>query len=317
MNKIIREKEIIKLKRELAYKYIYVMSIALIAFMMEFLYTEDYFMSYYLLAGLILLLIVFFSLKRYPFIKVVRMYMITMPFYNFVIICKFWLLSAASIVWVISIPFWAYIFFEKKEIIWFTAYAFLHILIPFFFAGTFAQYFENRVVIPSRYTDSFVYIFNLLLIFIGAYYKTKIRTLKVLSIIEEKEKITLPVTLDETFDPTGELFQKIEEKVTEKMLFKNSKLSLSLLSSSINVNNNYISKAIRNKGFNNFKHYINSHRISYVKTLIQENDLKKVNLMYIYTEAGFQNQSTFNKVFREIEGITPSEFIQSLKDTEE
>ncbi len=34
---------------------------------------------------------------------------------------------------------------------------------------------------------------------------------------------------------------------------------------------------------------------------------------YIYLSAGFRHQSTFNKVFKEIEGITPSEYIKGGK----
>ncbi len=35
--------------------------------------------------------------------------------------------------------------------------------------------------------------------------------------------------------------------------------------------------------------------------------------MFVYTEAGFKNQSTFNRVFKQIEGMTPSEYIRNLK----
>ncbi|WP_353886233.1 helix-turn-helix domain-containing protein [uncultured Chryseobacterium sp.] len=33
--------------------------------------------------------------------------------------------------------------------------------------------------------------------------------------------------------------------------------------------------------------------------------------MYIYTEAGFTSQSTFNRVFKQLEGITPSEYMEN------
>ncbi|MFP3733141.1 helix-turn-helix domain-containing protein, partial [Bacillus sp. SIMBA_006] len=55
--------------------------------------------------------------------------------------------------------------------------------------------------------------------------------------------------------------------------------------------------------------YLNTCRIENVKKLIQENDINKITLMYIYTASGFSNQSTFNRVFKQIEGITPSEYI--------
>ncbi|WP_370567614.1 helix-turn-helix domain-containing protein [Dysgonomonas sp. Marseille-P4677] len=36
-------------------------------------------------------------------------------------------------------------------------------------------------------------------------------------------------------------------------------------------------------------------------------------MRYIYSSAGFRHQSTFNKVFKELEGITPSEYIKNNK----
>ncbi|NML72172.1 helix-turn-helix domain-containing protein [Chryseobacterium sp. RP-3-3] len=79
-------------------------------------------------------------------------------------------------------------------------------------------------------------------------------------------------------------------------------------------NNLYIAKSIKVNGFTNFNHYLNVCRIENVKKLLSEHDISRVTLMYIYTESGFSNQSTFNRVFKQIEGITPSEYIIALKD---
>ena len=78
----------------------------------------------------------------------------------------------------------------------------------------------------------------------------------------------------------------------------------------MDVNSTYISKAIRYKGYPNFNSYLNIYRINHVKQLFNEIDFQKTTLMYIYTEAGFSNQSTFNRVFKQIEEITPSEYVQ-------
>ncbi|KFF00550.1 hypothetical protein IX39_07885 [Chryseobacterium formosense] len=78
-------------------------------------------------------------------------------------------------------------------------------------------------------------------------------------------------------------------------------------------NNLYISKSIKANDFSNFNHYLNTCRINNVKKLLSENDISRVTLMYIYTESGFSNQSTFNRVFKQIEGITPTEYISNLQ----
>jgi AraC-like DNA-binding protein len=41
-----------------------------------------------------------------------------------------------------------------------------------------------------------------------------------------------------------------------------------------------------------------------MQKLLYEADFKKLKLMYIYLESGFKSQSTFNRVFKQIEGIT-------------
>lgn len=83
----------------------------------------------------------------------------------------------------------------------------------------------------------------------------------------------------------------------------------------LDVNYDFLSKVIRYKGFINFNYYINTYRISYVKQLLDESDLEKMTLMYIYTEAGFTSQTTFNRTFKQIEGITPSEHIKRLNES--
>ncbi|RXM38224.1 hypothetical protein BOQ62_18460 [Chryseobacterium sp. CH21] len=108
----------------------------------------------------------------------------------------------------------------------------------------------------------------------------------------------------------NEVFEKLNYIMSTKGLFKDPKLNISMLSIQLNINYNYLSKIIRNKGYQNFNAYLNEYRINYVKKLMSETDLQKITLMYIYTEAGFSNQTTFNRVFKQIEDITPSEYIQ-------
>ncbi|HFK5575384.1 TPA: helix-turn-helix domain-containing protein, partial [Elizabethkingia anophelis] len=148
------------------------------------------------------------------------------------------------------------------------------------------------------------------------YYNDRILRLETIGKIEIKQKLNLPITLEENeANYYNSLFEKIDLKVNHSKLFRNKDLNISLLSSILKTNNNYISKAIRLKGYSNFNNYVNTLRIEYVKKAIQEYDLGKVTLMYIYIDAGFINQSTFNRVFKKIEGITPSDYIKNINNT--
>ncbi|WP_449398580.1 helix-turn-helix domain-containing protein [Chryseobacterium wanjuense] len=93
------------------------------------------------------------------------------------------------------------------------------------------------------------------------------------------------------------------------MLFKDDKFNISKLCIELDVNSKYIAKALRANNYSNFNTFLNFHRINHVKKLLEESNLQRITLMYIYTEAGFSNQSTFNRVFKQFENMTPSEYI--------
>lgn len=109
------------------------------------------------------------------------------------------------------------------------------------------------------------------------------------------------------------IFQKTVNIVENQQYFKDVDFSISQLSHLIKINNLYIAKSIKLNGYSSFSHYINFCRIQHVEKLIDENDFNKITLMYIYTSSGFTSQSTFNRVFKQIEGITPTEYISNLQ----
>ncbi|MFP3595115.1 helix-turn-helix domain-containing protein [Chryseobacterium sp. SIMBA_029] len=109
------------------------------------------------------------------------------------------------------------------------------------------------------------------------------------------------------------LFQRMKEMMERENHFKDADFSISQLSFILKTNNLYISNAIKQNKYNSFNHFINSYRVNSAKQLMSQNDFDKVTLMYIYTQCGFSNQSTFNRAFKMIEGITPSEFIKKTK----
>ncbi len=112
-----------------------------------------------------------------------------------------------------------------------------------------------------------------------------------------------------------EVFKRLELLMANDQLYLNPEIDIATISTLLNVNYSYLSKVIRLKGFDNFNQYLNTYRICSVKKLIISNDFQKMTLMFVYTEAGFKNQSTFNRVFKQIEGMTPSEYIRNLKES--
>ncbi|OVE57109.1 helix-turn-helix domain-containing protein [Chryseobacterium mucoviscidosis] len=313
MGKKNTEIEVLDLKRELANRYIYVLAVTFITCILIFsFYMKDPIMVYYLIGGFFSLLLPFYILgNHYDLLKVVKVFILVMPLYNLFIVFRFWNISVCSLIWIVALPFWANIFFSKKEVVIFTVYAIFLISFCCIFAGNDYFGYPFNDLKKGNLTDAFIFTVNLIQIFLGTYYKSLIQNIKSKEvIIEKKVSQTAAPVADKDLQLAENIFEKIDNEVIGNKLFRNADLTISELSSTIKVNNNYISKAIKINGFDNFNHYINTHRVIYVKNKLHSDELKTMTLMHIYSEAGFKNQSTFNKVFKKIEGVTPSEYIQ-------
>ncbi|RLJ23202.1 AraC-like DNA-binding protein [Chryseobacterium sp. 7] len=284
-------------------------------------------MVYYLLGGLIFLIYSNFLIKnRYSANQIIRAYMIIAPAYHFYIMLTFWNNSISLFATLFPLPLAAYVFFSKKSAVRYLLYMLGNILACYItltvFDIHFPKYGHNEVIVSDIL--NFIYTFAVIvLLFI---YHDKLNKLQILTGINKTEPDFNAQSIDQHSEfpdavksikketpidhkTVNEVFEKLNHIMTTKKLFKDPKLNISMLSIQLNINYNYLSKIIRNKGYQNFNAYLNEYRINYVKKLMSETDLQKITLMYIYTEAGFSNQTTFNRVFKQIEDITPSEYI--------
>lgn len=99
-------------------------------------------------------------------------------------------------------------------------------------------------------------------------------------------------------DLTYRLVQYISEHFKEP-------LSLSLVAEQLSVSKYHLSRIFSQKLHMSFNEYLNQLRADHAVTLIRTTDH---TFTYISLEAGFENQRTFNRVFRQIYGKTPSDF---------
>ncbi|WP_353779837.1 helix-turn-helix domain-containing protein [Winogradskyella sp. 3972H.M.0a.05] len=124
-------------------------------------------------------------------------------------------------------------------------------------------------------------------------------------------------TLDDTIDSESKkwetLFSKINETVTNEHLYLNPQITINDIAKTLNSNNRYISKAV-NVGFgDSFTNYINSLRLQLFKEKLLETSNAHLSIDAISLECGFNSKSAFNRFFKKVEGITPSEFRMKYK----
>ncbi|PQA90639.1 hypothetical protein B0A69_20140 [Chryseobacterium shigense] len=297
--------------------------------------------------------------KYYPVKSMVHLHLITGSLFVSIVMLNFWKYSVSSSIWLLPVPFAAYVFLERKYTYLYCGYITLIILsVNLLYKDLELEFFkfsEEKYLVIS---DSFVVISNIITFMLLLYCHEKITKMEKEShfIPEDDQSIKNPLHLikentDEQVNDISEddialnnvvtehfdlkegrselqsevkefspkdiekynlLFQKIIEYIEKEKPYKDVNFSISELAFALKTNSLYISTAIKQNGYISFNHFTNSYRINKVKKLIVENDLSKVTLMYIYTECGFSNQATFNRVFKKVEGITPSEYINRL-----
>lgn len=336
------------LKRKLISQYVNLMSGILLGYSLVFYFViKDSFFAACTLAYSVLLFYTFLIIRKSYNIKVlVHLYMTYAPLFAGFIMLDFWKYSAATAMWLLPVPLGAHIFLGKKYVYIYSVYIFLIIvavsILNRFFKFDYFTLSDVNVIVIS---DTFVGLVNLAVFLVLLYYNEKIRKVEIEENIYNKmgfsetgnqnqrdvnftndvqaavsdesiEKDKEISSEEENIEKYIALFEEVKNRVEGEAYFKEVDFTISQLSNMLKSNNLYISKSIRLNGFSNFNHYLNTCRIENVKKLLHENDISRVTLMYIYTESGFSNQSTFNRVFKQIEGITPSEFITTIKSKE-
>jgi AraC-like DNA-binding protein len=232
----------------------------------------------------------------------------------------------ASSLWYVVIPFFIYATFPDTKIIqwlpWYSCMAlsavglglalryFLHNNVPL----TFSSYELIQTVLFTDIVNiTAIFLFTVCnLYYINHLYRLKMNDLE--SLLELKNKENIQSSLDINYNEQykfGKIYERIVDYMENTQPYLNSKFRIGSISSDLDVNILYVEKAISLHKDTNFSNFINSYRIAHAKKLIHENP--QYTLEYIYLSSGFQNQSSFNRIFKVLEGITPSEYRNSLR----
>lgn len=114
-------------------------------------------------------------------------------------------------------------------------------------------------------------------------------------------------------DEECEYLVKLVEKRFSEGAYQNPDLLLSDLAAEFNVHSNRLSYAINHCCNVSFRSLLNSRRLDHFSFQMKKGVHEQQSILEIAFDAGFPSKSTFNRVFKEKMGISPSEF---LKQTE-
>lgn len=117
-----------------------------------------------------------------------------------------------------------------------------------------------------------------------------------------------------SLDKEKELLKKLNAfEESGKFLRKN--LTLSYMSNLFNTNPKYLSQLIREHKGQNFSSYINNLRINYITQKLYNTIIyREYKISYLAEECGYASPQVFINAFRKETGMTPSYFINELKN---
>lgn len=110
------------------------------------------------------------------------------------------------------------------------------------------------------------------------------------------------------------LFEELDYIVTHDRLYLNPDLSRDDLMRLICVNKNRIGKILQHHSNMNATGYINNKRLEYAVKLLK--DAPNYTITAIAEQCGLPNVPTFNRLFRNKYGMTPTEYRNGLKKTD-
>jgi len=119
-------------------------------------------------------------------------------------------------------------------------------------------------------------------------------------------------TIEEPEDP---MIEKINTDllnyIEKEKPYLNPELSLQELADNLEAKRHLLSNVINQKHNKNFYEFINQYRIEEVKSMLTDPENKHLKLISIAYDAGFNSKASFNRIFKQMTNMTPSQFIST------
>ena len=158
-------------------------------------------------------------------------------------------------------------------------------------------------------------IFAILFIYIGNKYAFLLSTVSSSAEKPRRRSSGTPAVQDDEslIDPKFEkIFNRVEQLMKEEQLYMEPELTLSMVSDQLNVPAAIVSQAIKIFTNLSFPSYINTYRVNMVIEKMNSPLFKTYTLLSLALESGFNSKASFNRIFKQQKGVTPSEYAAQL-----
>jgi AraC-like DNA-binding protein len=113
----------------------------------------------------------------------------------------------------------------------------------------------------------------------------------------------------------SDLRAALVDAMEREQLYKDSDLTLADLADHLDTTPHKLSEVLNAELGQTFYDFVNGYRVRDVQRRIADDSSRNLKILALAMDAGFASKSTFNAVFRQHTGVTPSSYRRGLTQT--
>jgi AraC-like DNA-binding protein len=113
-------------------------------------------------------------------------------------------------------------------------------------------------------------------------------------------------------EDVADLVNKIRKYMVIKKPYLDRELTIYNLSDQLRISRHTLSEVINEHMGMNFYNLVNEYRVKEVKQRMKNEDYRQLTILAIAYDSGFNSKSSFNTIFKEKTGQTPSQYLVEL-----
>jgi len=114
-------------------------------------------------------------------------------------------------------------------------------------------------------------------------------------------------------DNLNPVIQQLKQLMESDKLYLEPELNIGNVANQLKIHSHQLSKLINSKLEKNFFEFVNEYRVREFKKLVSNPKNKHISILGLAMDAGFNSKATFNRIFKNTTGFTPSEFRENYR----
>jgi AraC-like DNA-binding protein len=111
-----------------------------------------------------------------------------------------------------------------------------------------------------------------------------------------------------------EIVLLLRKSMEEDKIYLNPNLNLTMLALHTQITQKTISAVLNQHLQKSFNEFVNYYRVEAIKTKLQQPETSNLTIAGVAMECGFNSQATFQRTFKDLTGMSPSEFRKQVPE---